>query len=1229
MTRSVGMALVLVALGLAACGTSTGSAPRDVAPDGVEAVDPGPALDAVDIAEVPDLAVETTDSSEVVEALDTASDPVCSCTTKDECCDGCHPYAQTKPIACGVAKPCQTRGMCDAGACVGGGQAVACPPAACKAGAGTCNPATNACDYAPGPDGIACEATTGVAGSGLCLGGACVGFGACDARTYGQPAGWPCNFDAECAGGSCRQLGDGWTTWCAAPCGEGKPACADGTACVSADGGASRVCRPIDKDHVLPGDSSLDAFHVCNRNEDCAGALCLSIDGKKFCTRDCGDAGKASDAKCGTCGHCRDNGTDLGFTFQFYCVPEGSLGIGQPCALTSDCSTAFCQDGYCSGQCIVVDGVASCADWQDCVAGVIAASPDISVCVAKGTDGRGLGDPCEGDWSCKTLKCLDVAGTNRCSAECADDKPCAEGTCVDAGSGKRCVPAGEVGAVAEGGTCATPYACATGLSCFDRTCVRACQADSDCTDATCFPDASLQATYCAKACSAQADCPAAMTCWGGRCIVSAHGGTWLLGACRSDSDCETGICRQGTCTDACASDAPCEGSVLVVPQQFGMCSPCDPAKFDADCNAPDALTLNTCVTGVDGKTFCAPPCLGDTAGACPVGTRCFWINGYQQACAPMSGSCSIATACTPGGTCVAPAAAGTPCAADAECRDGPCVDRRCQAATCSADADCGCDLLACNGGACVVPAGGAVQREVEPDDTPAKAQGVAGATIRIAGELYPTTNLPDVDLYRVAMKAGQALDARTHGSCGSAPDTRLRLLAADGTPIPGWENDDVDPQGDLASILVAYFAPADGDVLVEVTQSVLQPGLARVPYLLDLAVYAPPLADTCEGKQPLPIGTTALDLAGATPNYSVSSCTGYAATGRDMAWAVDVPAGSVLTVDLDSTFDGQVYAVTDCADANGTCVQGSDRVHGKGRESLLWENPADPVSGAKQTLHVVVQDDWIEGPTTFTLTAAVNAVTRPANDTVAGAIAITAPGKLSGVTVGATNDYDPGAGTCSAVALPGPDVVYVASVAAHDFWTFGVTAWAGVEPHLWLTTDPADPAACVAAATGFLTHQGGDAPETLYLIVDSATAEAGSSFDLDVEFGAPGPCFGPCDPATFARACHDESRLCTCDAGTKVIAGIDCDQWCKDNGGLSGICHLFTTAGTEGSYCVCSYDCAPQAVSSMCSGLAFTNCTCAAADPCHWQGDGTCDAACADAYPADHFDDPKDCPAGP
>ncbi len=104
----------------------------------------------------------------------------------------------------------------------------------------------------------------------------------------------------------------------------------------------------------------------------------------------------------------------------------------------------------------------------------------------------------------------------------------------------------------------------------------------------------------------------------------------------------------------------------------------------------------------------------------------------------------------------------------------------------------------------------------------------------------------------------------------------------------------------------------------------------------------------------------------------------------------------------------------------------------------------------------------------------------------------------------------------------------------------------------------------------------------------------------------------------------DDSADCTTDGD--VDGDVDGDNAdCYGNGDCNALC---TGAGYDSGMCVdaiegcaCNYD----SCDSYVCGTYYDNCSCAAADPCAWQGDNYCDDFCAIVYPDDHFDDSADC----
>jgi hypothetical protein len=91
-----------------------------------------------------------------------------------------------------------------------------------------------------------------------------------------------------------------------------------------------------------------------------------------------------------------------------------------------------------------------------------------------------------------------------------------------------------------------------------------------------------------------------------------------------------------------------------------------------------------------------------------------------------------------------------------------------------------------------------------------------------------------------------------------------------------------------------------------------------------------PANDRCDGAQQ--IGCGQIDLSGTT-QYAANdyvlpdeetSCTGYYADGKDIAFRLDVNTGDSLNVVYDSSTDGSIYIIGDCASPTNSCVVGRD-----------------------------------------------------------------------------------------------------------------------------------------------------------------------------------------------------------------------------------------------------------------------------------------------------------------
>ncbi len=114
--------------------------------------------------------------------------------------------------------------------------------------------------------------------------------------------------------------------------------------------------------------------------------------------------------------------------------------------------------------------------------------------------------------------------------------------------------------------------------------------------------------------------------------------------------------------------------------------------------------------------------------------------------------------------------------------------------------------------------------------------------------------------------------------------------------------------------------------------------------------------DTCADAYRVPPnggtfhGTTSGFLADYGATSATGSCTGYAQTGADAVYRIDLPAGRSISATLDSTWDAALYLITNCASSATSCVAGQDDGN---PETISYTNS----SGAMQTYYLVV-DSW-------------------------------------------------------------------------------------------------------------------------------------------------------------------------------------------------------------------------------------------------------------------------------
>jgi len=120
-----------------------------------------------------------------------------------------------------------------------------------------------------------------------------------------------------------------------------------------------------------------------------------------------------------------------------------------------------------------------------------------------------------------------------------------------------------------GESCENHADCASGLQCFDLTCVPRCDRHADCGDGhICRADeiCELVTSEIGDDCSREVDCGPGQAChlndevFGGALHASCQrerAGNVLDASCTDDDDCRTGTCVIGRCVDLCVDDSDC------------------------------------------------------------------------------------------------------------------------------------------------------------------------------------------------------------------------------------------------------------------------------------------------------------------------------------------------------------------------------------------------------------------------------------------------------------------------------------------------------------------------------------------------------------------------------------------------------------------------------------------------------------------------------------------------
>ncbi len=206
--------------------------------------------------------------------------------------------------------------------------------------------------------------------------------------------------------------------------------------------------------------------------------------------------------------------------------------------------------------------------------------------------------------------------------------------------------------------------------------------------------------------------------------------------------------------------------------------------------------------------------------------------------------------------------------------------------------------------------------------------------------------LSDTLYYSVTVPPSQTLDIAL--DYGTATDLLMFVQSACSDVGCGFATDLFPPGEEAITIPNSGATP----VTYIVGVGPYEPGAGGT---YDIAFsYSAAAADTCAAAPVVGPGTYSGTTAGLTNDYQLSStgCTGYVSPGPDAVFAVSLAAGQTLTATVaPDAFDVALYAVTDCASAESSCVDGSDSGFGGDPESIAY------TATAPTTLYLIV-DSW-------------------------------------------------------------------------------------------------------------------------------------------------------------------------------------------------------------------------------------------------------------------------------
>ena len=347
---------------------------------------------------------------------------------------------------------------------------------------------------------------------------------------------------------------------------------------------------------------------------------------------------------------------------------------------------------------------------------------------------------------------------------------------------------------------------------------------------------------------------------------------------------------------------------------------------------------------------------------------------------------------------------------------------------------------------------------------------------------------PDV-VYRISLQAGDRLQASLQPT-GTSWDASLYLVTScamiASSCVTGQDNGNPEQIDYTTLVSQDFFLIVDGYAG------------AGGAYALTIDIGPAPIAnDTCAGAIDVTSGGTFTgDTTNANNDYSpiasgLGGCTGYTANSNDVTYRVTLGAGERLLAELDASWDASLYVVTDCAAAASTCVAGQDN-----------GNPEQiDFTATTAGTYFIVVDGYGAARGAYALDVSISPPVQ-GGDQCTNAVAVGAGGgSFQSTTVGLANDYDPPL-SCTGYLQPGADQVYALALTPGDVVEGVVDFQATIDGSIYVVTDCANLATCVAGADDagdgeseslrFVAQTAG----THYVIVDAPFASDAGTHDL-------------------------------------------------------------------------------------------------------------------------------------